>query len=58
MTPSEKLNGLKGMGNAMRAIGAMLLMCDPRDLGVALTEDIKEGWGSRMSASHHYSKKP
>ncbi|MBS1827875.1 MAG: DUF1998 domain-containing protein, partial [Acidobacteria bacterium] len=43
MTPSEKLNGLKGMGNAMRAIGAMLLMCDPRDLGVALTEDIKEG---------------
>lgn len=43
LSPSEKLNGLAGMGNAMRAIGAMLLMCDPRDLGVALTEDIKEG---------------
>ncbi|MBL8174021.1 MAG: DEAD/DEAH box helicase [Bryobacterales bacterium] len=43
LSPSEKLNGLAGMGNAMRAIGAMLLMCDPRDLGVALTEDIADG---------------
>lgn len=27
----------------MRAIASLLLMCDPRDLGVALTEDITEG---------------
>ncbi len=43
MTPAQKLNGLTGLGNAMRALGALLLMCDPRDLGVALTEDIAGG---------------
>ncbi len=39
-TPSEKQAGLIGLGNALRAVGALLLMSDPRDLGVALTEDI------------------
>lgn len=43
LSPTEKLNGLSGLGNAMRAIAALLLMCDPRDLGKALTEDIAEG---------------
>jgi len=42
LSPAARLNGLVGMGNAMRAVGAMLLMCDPRDLGVAMTEDIAE----------------
>ncbi|MBL8231140.1 MAG: DEAD/DEAH box helicase [Bryobacterales bacterium] len=40
LSPAQKQNGLTGLGNAMRAIAALLLMCDPRDLGVALTEDI------------------
>jgi DEAD/DEAH box helicase domain-containing protein len=39
-TPSEIQNGLSGLGNALRTIASLLLMCDPRDLGVALTEDI------------------
>lgn len=43
LSPAAKLNGLAGLGNAMRAVGAMLVMCDPRDLGVALTEDIADG---------------
>ena len=43
--PTEKQAGLVGVGNALRAIGALLLMCDPRDLGVAITEDIAEGPG-------------
>ena len=38
-TPTEKQNGLVGLGNALRAVGALLLMCDPRDLAVTLTED-------------------
>jgi DEAD/DEAH box helicase domain-containing protein len=38
--PTEKQAGLTGIGNALRAVAALLLMCDPRDLGVALTEDI------------------
>ncbi|MEZ5402265.1 MAG: DEAD/DEAH box helicase [Bryobacteraceae bacterium] len=38
--PTEKQAGLIGAGNAFRAVAALLLMCDPRDLGIALTEDI------------------
>ena len=33
---TEKQNGITGLGNALRTIAALLLMCDPRDLGVAL----------------------
>lgn len=39
-TPTERQNGLSGLGNALRTVASLLLMCDPRDLGVALTEDI------------------
>lgn len=39
-TPTEKQSGLNGLGNALRAVASLLLMCDPRDLGVAITEDI------------------
>ena len=39
-TPTERQNGLTGLANAFRTIASLLLMCDPRDLGVALTEEI------------------
>jgi len=39
-TPSERQNGLSGLGNAFRTVASLLLMCDPRDLGVAMTEDL------------------
>jgi DEAD/DEAH box helicase domain-containing protein len=39
-SPTEKQAGLVGLGNAFRAVASLLLMCDPRDLGVAITEDI------------------
>ncbi|HEY1242756.1 MAG TPA: DEAD/DEAH box helicase [Bryobacteraceae bacterium] len=35
-TPTEKQSGITGLGNALRTIAALLLMCDSRDLGVAL----------------------
>jgi len=37
LSPTEKQNGLVGLGNAMRSIAALLLMSDPRDLGVAVS---------------------
>ena len=43
LTPTEKQNGLTGMANVLRTVGALLLMCDPRDLGIAITDDISKG---------------
>ncbi len=40
LSPTEKQNGLTGLGNVLRTVAAFLLMCDPRDLGVAFGEDI------------------
>ncbi|MBZ5574965.1 MAG: DEAD/DEAH box helicase [Acidobacteriia bacterium] len=39
-TPTEKQSGISGLGNALRTVAALLLMCDPRDLGVALSEEV------------------
>jgi DEAD/DEAH box helicase domain-containing protein len=39
-TPAGKQSGIAGLGNALRTVAALLLMCDPRDLGVALSEDV------------------
>ena len=38
-SPTEKQSGLVGLGQALRTVGSLLLMCDPRDLGVALGEE-------------------
>ena len=35
-SPAEKQHGVVGLGNVLRTVGSLLLMCDPRDLGVAL----------------------
>jgi len=43
LTPAEKQSGLTGLANVLRTVGSLLLMCDPRDLGIALTEDISQG---------------
>jgi DEAD/DEAH box helicase domain-containing protein len=40
LTPAEKQNGLIGLGSLLKTIGALLVMCDPHDLGVSITEDI------------------
>lgn len=39
-TPTERQSGLTGLANALRTVAALLLMCDPRDLGVSITEEI------------------
>jgi DEAD/DEAH box helicase domain-containing protein len=43
LSPTEKQNGMAGLANALRTIASILLMCDPRDLGVAVTEHIAGG---------------
>lgn len=43
LSPTEKQNGIVGLGNVLRTVAALLLMCDPRDLGVTITENPAEG---------------
>jgi DEAD/DEAH box helicase domain-containing protein len=43
LTPTERQNGLTGLGNVLRTAAAFLLMADPRDLGVAFGENISGG---------------
>jgi DEAD/DEAH box helicase domain-containing protein len=40
MAPAERQSGLTGLAQVMRTVAALLLMCDPRDLGIAISEDI------------------
>jgi DEAD/DEAH box helicase domain-containing protein len=40
LSPTEKQSGISGLGNVLRTVGALLLMCDPHDLGVALSESV------------------
>jgi DEAD/DEAH box helicase domain-containing protein len=56
--PTERLNALTGMGNAMRTVAALLLMCDPRDLGVALTEQQAEAVNLFEPNLHLYDNYP
>ncbi|MDA0204878.1 MAG: DEAD/DEAH box helicase [Acidobacteria bacterium] len=44
-SPTERQNGVVGLGNVLRTVGALLLMCDPRDLGVAVTGDTPDERG-------------
>jgi DEAD/DEAH box helicase domain-containing protein len=41
LTRTGVQNGVIGMGNAMRTVASLLLMCDPRDLGIAIGDDIE-----------------
>src|SRR5437660_9316356 len=43
LSPTDKQDGIMGLGHALRTIASLLLMCDPRDLGVALSEEIATG---------------
>lgn len=40
---AEEQSALSALGNALQSVAALLLMCDPRDLGVAMTEDLSGG---------------
>ncbi len=57
-TSTEKQSGLSGLGNALRTVGALLLMCDPRDLGVALSEEIATGLAAFEPNLYLYDRYP
>ena len=40
LTPAERQGGLVGLSSLLRTIGALHVMCDPRDLGISITEDM------------------
>jgi DEAD/DEAH box helicase domain-containing protein len=40
LSAEERQSGLVALSNAMRSVASLLLMCDPRDLGIAFTEDL------------------
>jgi DEAD/DEAH box helicase domain-containing protein len=42
---TERQSGITALGNALRSVGALLLMCDPHDLSVAVTENVAPGEG-------------
>jgi DEAD/DEAH box helicase domain-containing protein len=58
LSPTEKQNGLTGLGHALRAVAALVVMCDPRDLGVALGEDIASGLRSFEPNLYLYDNYP
>ena len=43
LTPTEKQDGLVGLAALLRTVGALHVMCDPRDLGVSITEAVSTG---------------
>ena len=40
-TRDDRLNGVQGLAHALQAIGTLLMMCDARDLGVAVGENLE-----------------
>ncbi len=40
LSATEKQNAIDGLANVLRTVAAVLLMCDPRDLGIAIAGDI------------------
>jgi DEAD/DEAH box helicase domain-containing protein len=40
LSPTDKQNGLIGVGALLKTIGSLLVMCDPHDLGVSITDHI------------------
>src|SRR5579859_4226561 len=56
-TSTERQNGVNGLGNAMQAIATLLLMCDARDLGVAVGEnEDQKAEGRNQKAERKHSK--
>ncbi len=40
LSPTDRQGGLTGLAALLRTVAALCVMCDPRDLGVSITEDI------------------
>jgi DEAD/DEAH box helicase domain-containing protein len=58
LTPTEKQNGIVALGALLRTVSALAVMCDPRDLGVSITEDIAGGLKSYEPNLYLYDNYP
>ena len=56
--PTDTKNGLAGLGNVLRTVGSLLLMCDPRDLGVTMGSDRESGAGEFEPNVYLYDNYP
>jgi DEAD/DEAH box helicase domain-containing protein len=52
---TDRQDGVHGLGNAVRAIATLLLMCDARDLGVAVGENENQQAESRRQKTNDES---
>jgi DEAD/DEAH box helicase domain-containing protein len=43
LSPTDRQGGLVALAALLRTVGALNVMCDPRDLGVSITEALPEG---------------
>jgi len=43
LSPTDRQGGLVALAALLRTVGALCVMCDPRDLGVSITEALPEG---------------
>ncbi len=58
LTPTEKQNGLVGLGSLLKTVGSLLVMCDPHDLGVSITEAVAGGLKSFEPNLYLYDNYP
>ena len=58
LSPTDRQNAIAGLGNAFQTVGSLLLMCDPRDLGIAITENISGGLEIYEPNLYLYDKYP
>ena len=58
LTPTQRQAGISGLANVLRTVGALMLMCDARDLGIAITEDIAQGLKSYEPNLYLYDNYP
>jgi DEAD/DEAH box helicase domain-containing protein len=55
---TEREGGIAGLGNVLRTVGSLLLMCDPRDLGVAMTSEQEKGASGYEPSLYLYDNFP
>jgi len=53
-SPTERQSGISGLGNALRTVAALLLMCDPRDLGVAVGQETTDTFEPNLYLYDNY----
>jgi DEAD/DEAH box helicase domain-containing protein len=53
-SPTERQSGINGLGNALRTVAALLLMCDPRDLGVAVGQETTDTFEPNLYLYDNY----